>query len=408
MNRVLHTSSLFLLMATNVFAGPLTWEATVEETARANSELNASRSSFQAADYQANAAYAGFLPQVSGAVDYTHSTLNSYSASLTATQNLFSGFQDRAKVDQAKASLKVASATFDSTRAKVSYDLKSAFSGLVFAKNSVKLTADIVKRREANFRLVQLRFENGRENRGSVLLAKAYLEQSKYEYLQAKNALETAHASLARVLGRDSSEEIEIAGTVPVSVPPENLDLKKLSAETPVYRQSAAQEESADAGILNARSAFFPNLNVTGTSGRTGPDWFPETSKWSLGVGLTIPLFNGGKDYYGTKAATQTWKAALSTRENSLRQSLVLLKQNHTAFIEAVQKLEVDRSFREASESREKIAKEKYNNGLLTFDDWDIIENDLILREKAFIQSERERIVAEASWEQALGKGVIP
>lgn len=395
----------------SAFAAPVTWESAVEAS-RANSELNASRSSLQASDYQASAAYSGFLPQVSGSVDYTHSSgsgySNSYSAGLTATQNLFSGFLDRAKVDQTKANARAVAATFEGTRAKVSYELKSAFSGLLFAQSSVKLTEDIVRRREANSRLVQLRFENGRENRGSVLLAKAYLEQSKYEHLQAMNALETARVLLARVLGRDASDGIEISGVVPVSMPLENLDLRKLSLETPSYRQSVAQEEVADAGILTARSSFFPSLNLTGTTARTGPEWFPENSKWTLGAGLTIPLFNGGKDYYSTKAATQNWKAASATRENALRLSLVVLKQNYSSFTEAVQKLEVDRAFREASESREKIAKEKYNNGLLTFDDWDIIENDLIARQKAFIQSERDRVVAEAAWEQALGRGVLP
>jgi hypothetical protein len=49
-----------------------------------------------------------------------------------------------------------------------------------------------------------------------------------------------------------------------------------------------------------------------------------------------------------------------------------------------------------------------YNNGLITFTDWDIIENDLILRQKSLLQTERDRVVAEAAWEQVQGLGVIP
>jgi hypothetical protein len=44
----------------------------------------------------------------------------------------------------------------------------------------------------------------------------------------------------------------------------------------------------------------------------------------------------------------------------------------------------------------------------MTFEDWDIIENDLIQRLKTFLQSQRDRVIAEASWELAQGKGVIP
>jgi outer membrane protein TolC len=58
--------------------------------------------------------------------------------------------------------------------------------------------------------------------------------------------------------------------------------------------------------------------------------------------------------------------------------------------------------------TRADIARTKYNNGLMTFENWDIIENDLIQRQKSFLQGQRDRVVAEAAWEQAQGKGVIP
>jgi hypothetical protein len=44
----------------------------------------------------------------------------------------------------------------------------------------------------------------------------------------------------------------------------------------------------------------------------------------------------------------------------------------------------------------------------MSFEDWDRIENDLIQRQKTVLQSQRDRVTAEAAWEQAQGKGVIP
>jgi outer membrane protein len=73
-----------------------------------------------------------------------------------------------------------------------------------------------------------------------------------------------------------------------------------------------------------------------------------------------------------------------------------------------VEKLKVDQAFLDAAKTRADIARTKYNNGLMTFENWDIIENDLIQRQKSFLQSQRDRVVAEAAWEQAQGKGVIP
>jgi outer membrane protein TolC len=416
--------ALGAIYAPSAFAVTLSWQACVEEASRANSELNASRSTLQAAEHATSAAYGNFLPQVTGSAEYSRggsgvqsntgstvvvpTTKNAYSVSLTATQSIFAGLQDRARLEQAQATAAGSTASLAAIRAKVSYDLKSAFASVVFAQNSVRLTDEIVKRREANLRLVQLRYESGRENRGSVFLSRAYLEQAKYERLQAENALHTARAQLARVLGRDETEEFALTGEVPVATPPANVDLKTIATETPAYRQALAEEESSDAGIMGARSQFFPSLNISGTTSRTGPEWYPENSKWSLGVGVTIPLFNGGKDYFGTKAASQTWKAAAAARAHALRNSYVTLQESYAGYREAVQKLEVDRAFRDATVARERIATQKYNTGLLTFDDWDIIQNDLINRQKTYLQSERARVVAEAAWEQAQGKGVVP
>ena len=65
-------------------------------------------------------------------------------------------------------------------------------------------------------------------------------------------------------------------------------------------------------------------------------------------------------------------------------------------------------SFAEAAVIREKVARQKYNNGLQTFGDWDLIENDLITRQKTLLATQRDRTTAEAAWEQSQGKGSLP
>ena len=61
-----------------------------------------------------------------------------------------------------------------------------------------------------------------------------------------------------------------------------------------------------------------------------------------------------------------------------------------------------------AAETRAGIARSKYNNGLMSFEDWDRIETDLIQRQKAALLGRRERVLAEAAWEQTQGRGAIP
>jgi outer membrane protein TolC len=410
----------FAAAATGARAAPLSWQSCLEEASSHNAELRSSQESLRAAQASARGAYGSFLPQATGSLSYSHGTSassnldiatsqthDSYGATLSVSQNLFSGFQDRARVEQARSNSQASESALQGTRAKVSFELKSAFASLLYAQSAVKLQEQIKNRRQDNLRLVELRFNTGRENKGSVLLSQAYLNQAQLDELQAQNSISVAQSELAQALGRDSSEGLEIRDDLPLAAPPQAPDFAQLALEVPAYKQALFEESGKQAGVVLARGAFFPSLGLSATLGSTGNDFFPSNDRWSVGATLSVPLFSGGKNYYGVKSAAATYAASTETRVNAGRDTLTNLRQNFTNYVEAVEKLKVDASFLEAAQVRAEVARNKYNNGLSTFDDWDIIENDLISRERAVLQSQRDRIVAEAAWEQAQGKGAL-
>jgi outer membrane protein TolC len=404
-----------LLLAAPLRAEELGWEACVQELAANNAELRAAQLNLSAARERALAARSGFFPQVSAGVSHSDSesstittTTSGYSASVTATQNLFAGFQDSARVEQAEGNRAVAEANLAAVRARLSQELKSAYAGLLYAQDNVVLTTKIAQRTEENLRLVELRFEGGRENRGSFLLTRASLSQARYDQLQARQALVTARTQLARALGRREPGELTVSGLVPVAEPAAPPDFAALAREVPDYRLVSAQENVATADVRLARSGFYPSVDLTGTLAREGSNWFPEDDRRTVVTSVTVPLFSGGRDYYTTRAASESLTAAGANKDNVERQALVLLRQGWARYVESAEKLKVDADFVEAANIRATIARSKYNNGLMSFEDWDRIENELILRNKTFLFSQRERVLAEAAWEQAQGKGVIP
>ncbi|MGZ3788735.1 MAG: TolC family protein [Bacteriovorax sp.] len=405
----------FFNLSMSYAADKISWEAGVLEASSANSELSAAKSSLQSSQYQINVARSGFFPTVSASTGYSYDSTNapkSYSLLVNANENLFSGFSDSSKVSQAKFNRSSSEASLESVKAKVSFDLKSAFMGLVYSQKFIALTEDIIKRREANLKLVQLRFENGRENIGSLHLSKAYLAQAKYDHLQAINSLEVYQAQLAKVLGREDYLNLEVDGAVPIMAPPyENsrmINYKDLVKDIPDYKKAYFDEQSAKASIDISKSSFYPSLNLTQSAGRTGRESNSPLNTWIIGASLTFPLFSGGKDYYSYKSASENYRTSAFRRISTEESSVANLKDAYTKYVEAVMKLEVDDAFVLAASSRERIAKAQYNNGLITFIDWDTIENDLINRQKSLLQSQRDRVVAEAAWEQVQGRGVIP
>lgn len=409
---------LFLaLLPCGAQAKSLSWPEAVALARENNPELRAAAASVRAAEAQEGSARAGFLPKISGSLSATraNSVTNNtslpasttYAASLSGSQNLFAGLQDAARVRQAEANSGASAAEALIATARISFELKSAFEGLNYSQSYLALAEQIKKRRQENYRLVQLRFESGRENKGSVLLSQAYLAQAGLDHLQATNARRTASANLARALGLDDPQ-IELKGEVPTTEPGSREDFTRIARSTPDFLRSQAQAASAGEAITIARAGYFPSLDLTGSYGRNDNSFFPSgPDRWQAALTLSVPFFNGGRDYYGARAAAASFESAALKSEDTARATAANLTEAFTSFQEAAEKLKVDQSFRDAATVRAEIARTKYNNGLLTFDDWDTIENDLIARQKTFLQSKRARVIAEAAWEQAQGKGAL-
>lgn len=403
------------------------WQDCLNMAQENNPELLAAKENLRAIEQQEKAAIGTFLPQINASLSHNKtnssiiggggiplggasSTRTVTTAQLTGSWNLFSGLQDLGRYEQAKANTRAQAALLQTTKAQLSYDLKSAYQGLLFAKEYLSLTDEIVKRRQENLRLVELRFESGLENRGSVLLSQANFEQAKYDNLIAQNSVQVARAELARVLGLDSEVDFEIHQPIPVkhqSAQPKP-DFKSLVLTNPEVIYAEAKEEAAKESLRVSRSTFMPALNLTGSTGRARIEDDPnDRTTWSVGLNLSFAIFNGGQDYYGIKASSALLSAASSTLENTRRQILARIERAFASYVEAIAKLQVDQTFKDATAVRSEISRNRYNNGLITFDDWNIIEDDLILRQKSHIQSTRDRVVAEAAYEQALGQGAI-
>ena len=400
------------LAGTPVWA--INWQESVAEASANNPELASSRSNLQAAESRIQASRSGFFPQLSASVDYRDTAGAAaipgtfYGAGATATQNLFAGFLDVAKVEQASASAQVAQLDLALVRARLSRDLKFAYASLRYVQEAVTLTQAIAQRTGENLRLVQLRFEGGRENKGSLLLTQATLKQAQFDNLQARQAIPSAQAQLARALGRADPDGLRAVDDVPVKKPPSDPDFTSLVAAVPEYRRAQAQESAARADVRLNQSGFYPTLDLYGSYGREGSEWLAEDSRRVVGVTLAIPIFQGGRNYYGVEAASASLSAAAFTRGDTERFALERLKKAHASYVEAIERVQVDEAFLEAATTRADIARSKYASGLMSFEDWDRIENDLIQRQKNLLLSRRDRVTAEANWEQTQGVGVLP
>ncbi len=117
----------------------------------------------------------------------------------------------------------------------------------------------------------------------------------------------------------------------------------------------------------------------------------------------SIPLFTGGRnraDVAAEKESVVQSELDLMNRANGLMASL---QQRWNNYMDAVDNEIIQQELLEAEKLRAEISTAKYKQGLLSFEDWDIIESNLINQDKAYLQRRRTAELAQASWKNALG-----
>ena len=176
------------------------------------------------------------------------------------------------------------------------YSLRRTFAQQLYAQDLIALAENIAARRADNVRLVEMRYEGGRENKGSLLLKQAQLTEARYDVEEAKRALVLAQRQLVSVMGQAGASEFLLDGELICSVPPETISLSELAMLTPTYRSAEANIKSAEQGYIITRSDRFPTITASGSLGLSG-DHDPDNEAWSAGLSVSLPLFRGGVQY---------------------------------------------------------------------------------------------------------------
>jgi len=411
-----------LLLPANLLAQPpLSWKDCVKEAAAHNLDLLIAEQSVKSSDDLRSATLGQFLPQISVGASLSRSgsdpalaapfTDPNYSSraslNLSAQQEIFNGFKNFASTDQASAQWDLDKARLDQTKAQVSRDLKSSFYQLLYSQKQINLLAAIAERQKSNTQLVEMNYKGGTDNKGSLLQARAAYKQAQYEVSQAQRALKVAQRQLAQLLGREQ-DSIEVSGDFEVQAPPDSPNYKEITLHTPAHFQSEAHLRSSESQWLSARGFFFPTVSANASLFRDGADFESSTPGWSAGLEFSLPIFTGGRNLYTFRSAEEAKRGAQESLVNSDLRTESALESAYAGYQNAVENTKVQEAFLLAAKTREEIAKAQYLNGLLSFQNWDLIETNLTIQEKSELSSYLGAKTAEANWELAQGKGVIP
>lgn len=400
---------------------PLTWDACAKEALAHNADLQKARFTLLSARYDKKGSFNSFLPSLSASASanksgdagslraiFREDTGTQYQMGLSASINLFNGFQDKASWDAASLAERQAAVQYQQARATLSNSLRNAFTNLLYAQQQVSLTEAIAARQKENVRMVDLRYESGRENKGSLLNTQAAASQAELEVTEAKRALRLAQRQLNNTLGRSEEGSPTVSGDLGTEDPGDAPDFGPLARSTFSYLLASLQFETAKVRVTSAKGEFLPSLNANASMGRSGSDWVPNQHSWGAGLSLSYPLFEGGRRVANLQSAQADRDAARASFTSAEQDAALSLESAYWDFRNALDSVKVQNEYLTATQAREEVAQAQYANGLISYQDWDTVESSLISREKSNLQSLRDAKKAEAAWKLALGKDELP
>jgi outer membrane protein TolC len=407
---VLILSLLFFLSLEARAEEVLNWDACVKEARKNHPDLVSAEEKLNQAKANKDITRSGIFPQVTGnASESTSKTASqkssdTYAYNVSGTQLLFDGFKSSNTIAAALEDVKSAQYNYQVISSNIRLRLRTAFIELLRAQDLLSITEDIATRRRENLELVTLSYEAGLEHKGSLFTSQANAGEANFEVAQARRNLSLAQRQLTKELGRSTLTPVKVQGDFTIfDLVREKPDFEAIAGITPLLQQLVVQRESARLGIQSAKANFLPQVYANALAGRTSTSWPPDNNRWSVGLNLSFPIFEGRLQSAQVSKAKAFYGQLLADERSGKDGVLLTLEQSWINLQDAIDNVEVQHTFLQAAQERAKISQAQYSIGIISFDNWTIIEDDLVRAHKAYLDARANALVSQAQWMQAKG-----
>ncbi|MDJ0766576.1 MAG: TolC family protein [Myxococcota bacterium] len=280
---------------------------------------------------------------------------------------------------------------------------------VVAAKMRRTVIEEQIETNAALLELMEARLDTGSANALDVLQQRQQLAATTSQLPLAKSAVETGQNQLALLIGATSVDDLpqiprilpDLSADPAVGTPGHLIDAR------PDLRAQSARVAAAEQRKKGAFRTLLPSLGLTGQVGyqMNYIDQLDDGEIWGVGLLLSIPIFEGGRN----RAVLQQVSAAQSAVENTYRQAaLSAVEQVQSALVrfgEQHRFYKAVRSQRDAAQTAFTEAKERYMVGLSDYLNVLVTLGTYQQVQLSVVQARRDLIIHRVHLLAALGGG---
>lgn len=234
---------------------------------------------------------------------------NTYRFGLSASQNLFTGGRLRGLSQSADAGLRSAELGLTSAQAQTLFDVTQAYYDATLGDRLVAIAEATLQQADTTLAQTQLAKDVGNESEFELLRARVTRDNQRPVVIQRRADRDLAYIRLKQLLDLPLALPLDLTTALGDST---LVGAAKLAIVVPaqgdtavdrrvVVRQAAEAVTSQQGQLRVARSQHLPQLTLTsdfadlGYPSNGSPVGTDYVADWSVSIGLTLPLFTGGR-----------------------------------------------------------------------------------------------------------------
>jgi outer membrane protein TolC len=256
---------------------------------------------------------------------------NTYRFGLSASQTLFSGGRVGGQVATAQAGVHGAEFGLTAARAQALLDVTQAYYDAALDDRLVQIAEATLEQADTTLSQTQLARQVGNQSEFDLLRAKVTRDNQRPIVIQRRADREVAYDRLRQLLDLPSATPLalttELGDTALVEAAPLAALIGSINDTTtdgrmPV-RQAAEAVKAQEGALRAARAARLPQLVLSsdfadiGFPSNGSPFGTDYVADWTVSVGLSLPLFTGGR----VKGQVETARADVESARLRLQQT---------------------------------------------------------------------------------------
>lgn len=361
--------------------------------------------------------------------------------SISSSVTLFGGFQTLNSIKQNKYTLLASEQDVLKMQNDISLNIASAYLQILFAQELLATTKGQAEITRLQVERTQKLVEVGNVAKGNLLDIQAQLAGEEVNVVNAENNLSLASLNLMQMLNLDTVQnfsivkpEIAITAETVINLSTDQIYESALKRQ-PEIKGAEFRLRSFGKGIAIARGGMFPRLSLSASYGSgysdasTRPLGSPVLNGFipngnvtssgetiyepsysynseitpfntqiknnlnrSVGMYVTIPLFNGLQTYTAIRRAKISYENSaldLQLQKDNLRKNI---QQAFNDASSALKKYQASQKAAGAMEESFKYAEQKYNVGAITTTDYNHAKNKLTKAKSDLLQSKYDYV----------------